>query len=175
MKKIETKNYKIAKYEDFDKWEELKGDHKDYLIDNVFHQSRIDSENPDETFEGLNRRVERPERSERPERPERPERKEEEEDHSIFASKNTQKVLEYVHKHDLVGLTMDKVLLELSQDLLNERELMTQAVTHLKNALEKHSEDPDVDFDLDVEVDARSLFVMVQDIGRIMDSIENQE
>ena len=170
MKKIETKNYKIAKYEDFDKWEELKGDHKDYLIDNVFHQSRIDSENPDETFEGLNRRVERPERHERPERKE-----EEEEDHSIFASKNTQKVLEYVQKHDLVGLKMDKVLLELSQDLLNERKLMAQAATHLKNALEKFSEDPDVDFDIDVEVDARSLFVMVQDIGRIMDSMENEK
>jgi hypothetical protein len=56
--------YKKAKYEDFDKWEELTPAHKDYEIDNVFHQSREDSRNPNETFRGLNRKVERPERKE---------------------------------------------------------------------------------------------------------------
>jgi len=52
--------YKKAKYEDFDKWEELEGDHKDYLIEEMFDQGRIDAENPDETFVGINTKVKRP-------------------------------------------------------------------------------------------------------------------
>tara|TARA_Y100000034_G_scaffold69357_1_gene83713 strand:+ start:772 stop:1593 length:822 start_codon:yes stop_codon:yes gene_type:complete len=61
MKYIQTNWYKKAKYEDFDKWDDLKDDHKDYLIEEMFDQGRIDSENKSETFVGLNKQVERPE------------------------------------------------------------------------------------------------------------------
>jgi len=55
--------YKKAAYEDFDNWEDIADDHKDYLIEEMFDQGRIDAENPDETFEGLNTKVKRPEQT----------------------------------------------------------------------------------------------------------------
>ncbi|MAG25630.1 hypothetical protein CMI47_08640 [Candidatus Pacearchaeota archaeon] len=55
--------YKKAKYEDFDRWEELTPEHKENEIDEIFYQSREDANNPKQRFKGLNKRVERPEQT----------------------------------------------------------------------------------------------------------------
>ena len=132
--------YKKAKYEDFDIWEDITDDHKNYLIEEMFDQGRIDANNPDETFEGLNKRVKRP----------KPHKKPSPLDKLRDMMNKGMNVPQYIgdgvhirvrnyikDNLDTGGQTVEDILLDLADDAEHDDPLMAQAAVDVRSDIQE--------------------------------------